>query len=119
MDICRISKRSWTGFFPYIPRALALKMGILSSFPKAQMSHEKKQDDFNTPAPKALDLLLTRRSGSAKAMKEPGPSKKQLADILQAAARAPEAQSVLSWPRRGASAAIAPTPRPVRRKEWR
>ena len=97
MDICRISKRSWTGFFPYIPRALALKMGILSSFPKAQMSHEKKQDDFNTPAPKALDLLLTRRSGSAKAMKDPGPSGKQLADILKAGARAPDHGKLFPW----------------------
>src|SRR6188508_2243959 len=72
-------------------------MGALSSFPKAQMSHDKKQDDFNHPAPKALELLLTRRSGSAKAMKEPGPSKKQLADILQAAARVPDHGKLFPW----------------------
>src|SRR6185312_3827575 len=79
----------------------ALKMGGLSLFPKAQMSTDKnpgkKHDDFNHPAPKALDLLLTRRSGSAKAMKEPGPSKKQLADILQAAARAPDHGKLFPW----------------------
>jgi len=76
-------------------------MGGLSLFPKAQMSTDKnpgkKHDDFNHPAPKALDLLLTRRSGSAKAMKEPGPSKKQLADILQAAARAPDHGKLFPW----------------------
>jgi nitroreductase len=61
------------------------------------MSHDKKHGDFNHPAPKALDLLLTRRSGSAKAMKEPGPSKKQLAEILQAAARAPDHGKLFPW----------------------
>lgn len=61
------------------------------------MSHDKKQDHFNHPAPKALELLLTRRSGSAKAMKEPGPSKKQLADILQAAARVPDHGKLFPW----------------------
>jgi nitroreductase len=57
----------------------------------------KKHGDFNHPAPRALDLLLSRRSGSAKAMKEPGPSKKQLADILKAAARAPDHGKLFPW----------------------
>jgi nitroreductase len=58
----------------------------------------KKHDDaFNHPAPKALDLLLTRRSGSAKAMQGPGPSKQQLADILQAGARAPDHGKLFPW----------------------
>lgn len=57
----------------------------------------KKHGDFNHPAPKALDLLLSRRSGSAKAMKEPGPSKKQLADILKAGARAPDHGKLFPW----------------------
>ena len=61
------------------------------------MSHEKKHGDFNHPAPKALDLLLSRRSGSAKAMTEPGPSKKQLADILKAGARAPDHGKLFPW----------------------
>jgi len=61
------------------------------------MSHDKKHGDFNHPAPHALDLLLSRRSGSAKAMAEPGPSKKQLADILKAAARAPDHGKLFPW----------------------
>jgi len=52
---------------------------------------------FNHPAPAALDLLLTRRSGSAKAMKGPGPDKKQLADILLAGARAPDHGKLFPW----------------------
>ena len=56
-----------------------------------------KPPPFNHPAPAALDLLLTRRSGSAKAMKEPGPNKKQLAQILQAGARAPDHGKLFPW----------------------
>ncbi|HEX4026550.1 MAG TPA: nitroreductase [Rhizomicrobium sp.] len=58
------------------------------------MSHSH---EFNHPAPHAIDLLLSRRSGSAKAMKEPGPSKKQLAQILQAGARAPDHGKLFPW----------------------
>jgi nitroreductase len=56
-----------------------------------------KRDTFNYPAPDAMDLLLTRRSGSAKAMKEPSPSKKQLEDILRAGARAPDHGKLFPW----------------------
>ncbi len=56
-----------------------------------------KQPLFNHPAPAALDLLLTRRSGSAKAMQAPGPSQRQLADILQAGARAPDHGKLFPW----------------------
>ena len=52
---------------------------------------------FNHPAPDAIDLLLTRRSGSAKAMKAPGPSKRQLEQILQAGARAPDHGKLFPW----------------------
>ena len=52
---------------------------------------------FNHPAPGAIELLLTRRSGSAKAMCKPGPSKKQLAEILQAGARAPDHGKLFPW----------------------
>ncbi len=52
---------------------------------------------FNLPAPEALDLLLTRRSGSAKAMGKPGPSKEQLGEILQAGARAPDHGKLFPW----------------------
>jgi nitroreductase len=58
------------------------------------MSHKPA---FNHPAPHAIDLLLSRRSGSAKAMKEPGPSKKQLGQILQAGARAPDHGKLFPW----------------------
>jgi nitroreductase len=58
------------------------------------MSHKS---EFNHPAPHTIDLLLSRRSGSAKAMKEPGPSKKQLAQILQAGSRAPDHGKLFPW----------------------
>ena len=58
------------------------------------MSHKP---EFNRPAPHTIDLLLSRRSGSAKAMKEPGPSKKQLAQILQAGSRAPDHGKLFPW----------------------
>jgi len=56
-----------------------------------------KKPSFNHPAPAALDLLLSRRSGSAKAMGKPGPDKKQLANILQAGARAPDHGKLFPW----------------------
>jgi nitroreductase len=52
---------------------------------------------FNHPAPDALGLLLSRRSGSAKTMGEPGPDQKQLADILKAGARAPDHGKLFPW----------------------
>ncbi|HEY4078142.1 MAG TPA: nitroreductase [Rhizomicrobium sp.] len=63
------------------------------------MSSDKKHEvaEFNLPAPEALDLLLSRRSGSAKAMKAPGPSKKQIAEILRAGARAPDHGKLFPW----------------------
>src|ERR1700759_2729482 len=56
-----------------------------------------KPPQFNAPSPTTIDLLLTRRSGSAKAMTGPGPSKKELADILQAGARAPDHGKLVPW----------------------
>jgi nitroreductase len=53
--------------------------------------------EFNKPAPDALDLLLTRRSGSAKAMTGPGPSPAELNKILEAAARAPDHGKLFPW----------------------
>ena len=52
---------------------------------------------FNHPAPDTLGLLLSRRSGSAKTMANPGPNGKQLADILQAGARAPDHGKLFPW----------------------
>jgi nitroreductase len=53
--------------------------------------------DFNRPAPDAIELLLSRRSGSAKAMTGPGPSKKQLAQILAAGGRVPDHGKLFPW----------------------
>ena len=44
-----------------------------------------------------LNLLLTRRSGSAKAMTGPGPSAEQLATILTAASRVPDHGKLFPW----------------------
>jgi len=58
----------------------------------------KKHDTpFNRPSPTTVALLLTRRSGSAKAMKGPGPNDRQLADILTAGARAPDHGKLFPW----------------------
>ena len=52
---------------------------------------------LNRPAPDAIELLLTRRSGSAKAMTEPGPGREQLQAILKASARAPDHGKLFPW----------------------
>lgn len=52
---------------------------------------------LNRPAPDALDLLLSRRSGSAKTMTGPGPSPAQLEAILTAAARVPDHGKLFPW----------------------
>jgi nitroreductase len=44
-----------------------------------------------------LELLLTRRSGSAKTMTGPGPSTSQLNVILEAAARVPDHGKLAPW----------------------
>jgi nitroreductase len=52
---------------------------------------------LNRPAPGALDLLLSRRSGSAKTMTGPGPSGAQLDAILTAAGRVPDHGKLFPW----------------------
>lgn len=52
---------------------------------------------LNRPAPQALDLLLSRRSGSAKRMTGPGPNADQLRTILAAGARAPDHGKLAPW----------------------
>ena len=52
---------------------------------------------FNRPAPGTIDLLLTRRSGSAKAMTGPGPDAEELRTILTAAARVPDHGKLFPW----------------------
>lgn len=54
-------------------------------------------DRLNTPSPSTLDLLLTRRSGSAKAMTGPGPDAAQLQTILTAATRVPDHGKLTPW----------------------
>jgi nitroreductase len=52
---------------------------------------------LNLPAPQTLDLLLSRRSGSAKAMKGPGPNAEQLRKILAAGVRVPDHGKLTPW----------------------
>ncbi|HEX4157750.1 MAG TPA: nitroreductase [Rhizomicrobium sp.] len=52
---------------------------------------------LNRAAPASLDLLLSRRSGSAKAMTGPGPSPEQLRTILAAGARVPDHGKLAPW----------------------
>jgi nitroreductase len=52
---------------------------------------------FNRPAPQTLDLLLSRRSGSAKAMTGPGPTDGELRIILAAGARVPDHGKLAPW----------------------
>jgi nitroreductase len=52
---------------------------------------------LNRPASGAIDLLLSRRSGSAKAMTGPGPSSTQLNQMLTAASRAPDHGKLFPW----------------------
>jgi nitroreductase len=55
------------------------------------------ENSLNRPAPDAIDLLLSRRSGSAKAMTGPGPNADELAMILKAAARVPDHGKLFPW----------------------
>ena len=52
---------------------------------------------LNLPAPETLDLLLSRRSGSAKTMKGPGPNADQLRKILAAGVRVPDHGKLTPW----------------------
>jgi len=52
---------------------------------------------LNRPAPQAIDLLLSRRSGSAKAMTGPGPTAEELRTILTAGARVPDHKKLFPW----------------------
>jgi nitroreductase len=52
---------------------------------------------FSGQAPEALDLLLRRRSASAKGLGEPGPSEEQVQLILQAGVRVPDHGKLAPW----------------------
>jgi nitroreductase len=56
-----------------------------------------QQKPLNVHAPQALDLLLSRRSGSAKAMKGPGPSDEQIRTLVNAATRVPDHGKLTPW----------------------
>ncbi|HVZ28546.1 MAG TPA: nitroreductase [Rhizomicrobium sp.] len=60
-------------------------------------SLEKQHGSFNHPAPDTIRLLLSRRSGSAKAMTGPGPSQEQLDMILAAGGRTPDHGKLFPW----------------------
>lgn len=53
--------------------------------------------ELNIAAPEALDLLLSRRSGSAKRMKGPGPSEEQIRTLIRAASRVPDHGKLTPW----------------------
>ncbi len=52
---------------------------------------------LNRPAPQTLELLLSRRSGSAKTMSGPGPDAGELRTILAAGARVPDHGKLAPW----------------------
>jgi nitroreductase len=52
---------------------------------------------LNIAVPETLSLLLSRRSGSAKAMKGPGPDADQLRQILSAGVRVPDHGKLTPW----------------------
>ncbi len=52
---------------------------------------------LNRQSPGTLDLLLSRRSGSAKAMTAPGPSPAQVNVLLRAASRVPDHGKLFPW----------------------
>lgn len=52
---------------------------------------------LNIAVPETLSLLLSRRSGSAKAMKGPGPDADQLRRILSAGVRVPDHGKLTPW----------------------
>lgn len=52
---------------------------------------------INVSVPDAIRFLLTRRSGSAKRMKGPGPSPGELETILNAAMRVPDHGKLAPW----------------------
>ena len=54
-------------------------------------------DLYQGQSPETLDLLLRRRSTSAKAMGEPGPDAVQLCQLLEAASRVPDHGKLFPW----------------------
>jgi nitroreductase len=61
------------------------------------MDKDSPSPMLNRPAPDTIELLLSRRSGSAKAMTGPGPDSMQLRQILTAAIRVPDHGKLFPW----------------------
>ena len=57
----------------------------------------QKPEKLNVTIPETMDLLLSRRSGSAKTMTGPGPDANQLRAILTAAMRVPDHGKIVPW----------------------
>jgi nitroreductase len=53
--------------------------------------------ELNVAAPQTLDLLLSRRSGSAKRMKGPGPNDDEIRTLIRAASRVPDHGKLTPW----------------------
>jgi nitroreductase len=52
---------------------------------------------LNVAVPRTLDLLMSRRSGSAKRMTGPGPSREQLEALIACATRVPDHGKLAPW----------------------
>jgi nitroreductase len=52
---------------------------------------------LNLVVPRTLDLLLSRRSGSAKSMKGPGPTAEQIRTLIACATRVPDHGKLTPW----------------------
>lgn len=52
---------------------------------------------LNVAAPETLNLLLSRRSGSAKRMKGPGPTSEQIRTLISCATRVPDHGKLTPW----------------------
>src|ERR1041385_7634583 len=61
------------------------------------MDKDSTSPMLNKPASDTIELLLSRRSGSAKAMIGPGPDSMQLRQILTAAIRVPDHGKLFPW----------------------
>jgi nitroreductase len=53
--------------------------------------------ELNVVVPRTLELLQSRRSGSAKAMKGPGPTADQIRTLITCAARVPDHGKLAPW----------------------
>ena len=61
------------------------------------LAPENPATALNRPAAPCLDLLLSRRSGSAKSMIGPGPSRAQIRQILGCGTRVPDHGKLAPW----------------------